>query len=72
MGVPNGANSRLPCASRLCGPVPKYEFCKEWGYSGLISFAAYSWNRIFCPSGLGLACVGWYRAYLEIRFPWGG
>ena len=40
------------------------------GFSGLISFAAYSWNRILRPSGLGLPCVGWYRAYLEIRSPW--
>ena len=40
MGVPNGANSRLPCASKLCDRVPKYEFCEEGGCSGLISFAA--------------------------------
>ena len=34
------------------------------GFSGLISFAEYSWNRILRPPGLGLPCVRhWYRAY---------
>ena len=40
-------------------------------FSGLINFAAHSWNRILRPPGLGLQCVRWYRAYLEIRSPWG-
>ena len=31
MGVPSGASSRPPCASKLCGPVPKYEFREEGG-----------------------------------------
>ena len=31
MLVPSGANSRPPCASKLCGPVPKYEFHEEEG-----------------------------------------
>ena len=65
MEVPSGANSRPPCAST--GPVPRYGGGKAgWGGSGLISFAAYSWNRI-----LGLQVLGWYRAYVEIRAPWG-
>ena len=67
MRVVSGANSRPPCASKLCGPVPKYEFRDGGGggggFSGLISFAAYSWNRILRPPGLGLPCAGWYRAY---------
>ena len=29
MGVPSGANSRPPCASKVCSPVPKYEFREE-------------------------------------------
>ena len=65
MGVPSGANSRPPCASKLCGPVPKYEFPEEGGFSGLISFSAHSLKRILRPLGLGLPCVGWYKAYLE-------
>ena len=32
--VPSGANSRVPCASRLCGPVPEYEFREERGVEG--------------------------------------
>ena len=31
MGVPSGANSRPLWASKLCGPVPKYEFHVEGG-----------------------------------------
>ena len=62
MGVPSDANSRPPCASKLCGPVPNMNFVRKGGFSGLISFAAYSLNRILCPPGLGLPCVGWYRA----------
>ena len=65
MGVLSGANSRPPCASKLCGPVPKYEFPEEGGFSGLISFSAHSLKRILRPLGLGLPCVGWYKAYLE-------
>ena len=49
MGVPSGANSRPPCASKLCGPVPKYEFPEEGGFSGLISFSAHSLKRILRP-----------------------
>ena len=45
-------------------------FVRKGGFSGLISFAAYSWNRIFRPPGLALPCVGWYRMYLEIGSPW--
>ena len=73
MGVPSGANSRPPCASK-----PFYSFLwqstnfvRRGGISGLISFAAYSWNRILRPSSLELPCVGCYRAYLEIRSPSG-
>ena len=58
MGVPSGANSQPPCTSRLSGPVPKYKFSDDRGFSGLISFAEYSWNRILCPPRLGLPCVG--------------
>ena len=49
----------------------------SWGsgeeISELISLAAYSWNRIkfLRLPGIGLPCVGWYKAYLEIRSPWG-
>ena len=70
MGVPSGANSRPPCASKLCGPVPKYEFPEEGGFSGLIIFSAHSLNRILRPLGLGLPCVGWYQAYLETSKTW--
>ena len=35
MGVPSDANSRPPCASKLCGPVPKYEFREEGGIFGI-------------------------------------
>ena len=45
-------------------------FVRKGGFSGLISFAAYSWNRIFHSPGLALPCVGWYRMYLEIGSPW--
>ena len=59
MGVPSGANSQPPCSSKLCGPVPKYKFSDDRGdFLALISFAAYSWNRILCPPRLGLPCVG--------------
>ena len=34
MGVPSGANSQPLCASKLCGPVPKYEFHVEGGGGG--------------------------------------
>ena len=34
MGVPSGANSRPPCASKLCSPVPKYEFREEGAGGG--------------------------------------
>lgn len=53
----------------VCSPVPKYGFHEEKGnFLGLISFAAYLWNRIFHPPGLGLQYAGWYRVYLEIWF----
>ena len=29
MGVPSGSHSRSPYASKLCRPVPKYEFREE-------------------------------------------
>ena len=58
MGLPSGANSRPLCAFKLCGPLPKYEFREEWGdFLDRISFAAYSWNRIWCPPCLGLPKV---------------
>ena len=41
------------------------------GISGFISLAAYPWNRILRPPGIGLPRVGWYKAHLEIRSPWG-
>ena len=34
MLVPSGAKSRPPCVSKLCGPVPKYEFREEEGRGG--------------------------------------
>ena len=34
MLVPSGAKSRPPCASKLCGPVSKYEFREEGGRGG--------------------------------------
>ena len=57
----------LPSFSVLCQSM---NFVRKGGFSGLISFAAYSWNRIFCRPGVALPCVGWYRMYLEIGFPW--
>ena len=39
MGIPSGANSRPLCDSKLCDPLPKYEFLVEGGdFSGLINF----------------------------------
>ena len=62
MGIPSGANSRPPCASKLCGPEPKYEFGEVWGdFLDYLALAAYSWNRILLPSGLVLPCIGWYK-----------
>ena len=29
MGVPSGSHNLSPCASKLCRPVPNYEFRKE-------------------------------------------
>ena len=73
MGVPtSGTNNRPPCASKLCGHMPKnFERNGGGGISGLISFAAYLWNTILHPPGLPLQCLGWYRAYLEIWSSWG-
>ena len=51
MGVPSGANSRPPCASKLRGPVPKYEFPEDGGFSGLISFSAHSFEKNFASFG---------------------
>ena len=34
MRVVSGANSRPPCASKICGPVPKYEFRDGGGGGG--------------------------------------
>ena len=45
---------------------------REGGGGGWISLLANSWNRILHPPGIGLPCVGWYKAYLEIRSPWLG
>ena len=58
----------LPSFAVLCQSTI---FVRKGGVSGLISFAACSWKRILRPPDLGLPCVGWYRAYLEIRSPWG-
>ena len=45
---------------------------KGGGFSGLISFPSYSWNRILRPPGVGLQCVGWYRAnYFRNKVPLG-
>ena len=49
----------LPSFAVLCQSM---NFVRKGGFSGLISFAAYSLNRILCPPGLGLPCVRWYRA----------
>ena len=59
-----------PGRSRSCANV--LILWGKGGFSGLISQAAYSWNRTLRPPGLGLPCVGWCRAYLEMRSPWGG
>ena len=53
----------------------RFQFREEgaggWGgFSGLINFAVYSWERILRPPGLGLPFVRWYRAYAEIRSSW--
>ena len=45
MGVPSGANSRPPCASKLCGPVPKYEFPEEEGGEGFLDWLAFQHIR---------------------------
>ena len=50
--------------------MPKYEFREEaggGGISGFISLAAYSWNRILRPPGIGLPCVGWYKASRNVK-----
>ena len=54
--------------------MPKYEFREDGGGGGGGGgvLVAYSWNRILHPPGIGLPCVGWYKAYLEIRSPWLG
>ena len=54
MRVTSGANKQPPCDSKLCGPVPNHKLCEEvvrggGGFTGLISFAAYSWNTILRP-----------------------
>lgn len=73
-GVPSGANRRPPCV-RFQALRSFPTFCAEGRgggrFSELINFAAYLWKRIFCQPGLGLQRVRWYRAYLEIRSPWG-
>ena len=65
--VPTADLHVLPSFSVLCQSM---NFVRKGGFSGLISFAAYSWNRIFRPPGLALPRVGWYRMYLEIGSPW--
>ena len=67
--VPTVNLHALPSFAVLCQTMNFVR--KERGDSGLISFATYSWNRILRPPDLGLPCVGWYRAYLEIRSPSG-
>ena len=59
MRVTSGANKQPPCDSKLCGPVPNHKLREEvvrggggWsggGFTGLISFAAYSRNTILRP-----------------------
>ena len=59
MRVTSGANKQPPCDSNLCGPVPNHKLREEvvrvggggvgGGFTGLISFAAYSWNTILRP-----------------------
>ena len=81
MGVPSGANSWPPCAPKLCCPPPieRTNFVRKGKFWGLIIFVTYWLNStykhirslILAPPGLGLPCVGWYRAYLEIRPFWG-
>ena len=59
--VPTVDLHALPSFAVLCQSA---NFVSEGGrFSGLISFAAYSWDRILRPPGLGLPCVRWYRAY---------
>ena len=58
MRVTSGANKQPPCDSKFCGPVPNHKLREEvvrggerggGGFTGLISFAAYSWNTILRP-----------------------
>lgn len=67
--LPGGTNNRPPCTSKLCGPVLcRSEFCEEeWEEGGLgwLHIAAHSLNRMLRPPGLGLPCIGSYKAYLE-------
>ena len=52
MRVTSGANKQPPRDSKLCGPVPNHKLREEvvrGGFTGLISFAAYSWNTILRP-----------------------
>ena len=54
-------------------------FVRKGKFSGLIIFVTYWLNStykhirslILAPPGLGLPCVGWNRAYLEIKPFWG-
>ena len=48
----------LPSFTVLCQSM---NFVRKGGFSGLISFVAYSLNRILCPPGLGLPCVNAIR-----------
>ena len=59
----------LPSITVLCQSTNLAR--KVGGRSGLSSSAVYSWSRIVRPPGVGLPCVGWYKAYLEIRSPSG-
>ena len=48
----------LPSFTVLCQSM---NFVRKGGFLGLISFVAYSFNRILCPPGLGLPCVSGIR-----------
>ena len=53
-----------PSFTVLCQSM---NFVRKGGFSGLISFVAYSFNRILCPQGLGLPCVSGIRNKVLLR-----
>ena len=54
----------LPSFTVLCQSM---NFVRKGEFSGLISFVAYSFNRILCPPGLGLPCVSAIRKKVLLR-----